>query len=178
MQKSHSSCQIWRHHSRAFALESSSNKLFFLTSEDSHSTNLSSESAESFLIEFFQISHPEISHWMKKSPFTWLDLVSWKQNAHREDQCPLSIAGAYPVMSTWGTTPFRHHLQKGFLPEAQEHCLQWQHLCFPRSWTQCYISETCRGLWLKMSILAPNPELRFWLKLSYSLFSLHKLIRN
>lgn len=112
-----------------------------------------------------------------------MELISWKQNTHREDQCILSIAGAYPVMflqvvSTWGTTPFRHHLQKGFLPGAEEQYLQWQHLCFPRSWTQCYISETRGGLWLKMSILAPNLELTFWLKLSYSLFSPQQLIRN
>lgn len=105
---------------------------FLLTSEDSHSTNLSSESAESFLIGFFQISHPEMSHWMKKFPLTWLEFVSWKQNAHREDQCTPSVAGAYPVMflqvvSTWDTTPFRHHLQKGVLPEAGEQQFQWQH---------------------------------------------------
>lgn len=61
---------------------------------------------------------------MKKFPLTWLELVSWKQNIHREDQRTLRVAEAYPVMvlqvlSTGDTTPFRHHPQKGFLQELR-----------------------------------------------------------
>lgn len=113
------------------------------------------------------------------------------ESVHTEDQHTQSVAGTYTIMflpvlsdrirfSCWDTTPFSHHLQKDFLPEAEEQCFKWWHLCFPWSWVQCCTSGTreVEDYDPKCQFLAPNMEVKFWLKPNYSLFPIYKLIRN